>query len=737
MSKKGNREAFQTRTPEEQEMRIRYFNTAIESQKVSIEAYAEASALKSDIEKENEKEIMKIQVKNLIDKYTNLKTGIKSTEWSRKTKKELEEWLDQNLDNLKDIQSDLEWYTYDNASTFKARIWELIYYFEHYEQVRQQIVLWWRTSDIHKIIDSEKDARRARSHEKSDARYQERMNRILHDAAITSLWNNDMERYEEYLEAVVNWQIEPSSHPFYKAHCQSFEMIRHTNPSLYNTLVPSWKWRVEYVVPVVWRVEGSASSSTRRTSSGQHEAFPSRIWRAFWELMSNIPSIERDPRKIQAREQVWSVVAIGGAIFMWYKVLQNIFSKKSENKNKRWKAAARWAWLFALINSDRIGRWLVDWAQNISWKHPSEKIQASTELFEKYWFSDVDALRYSEMHIWAPVATMSALHFIPIYELSAQKIVEYKNNEFLFNYNNYEEYINAYNWTDEQKAIVLAAWQKLRDEHSLDLWLKALGVEDQNKLNSLAGGSKTKTLAECNEVQTWWENCVERVATGVHKKLFDKWLKPKDLDSAKKLIEEYNQNWADQIKKSDMDKLIIKWMNDWLLEVNTSEKLYEISDMISNSNINLEKRTIAWLTDSRWTPVEFESYKKLFDAAYFMDKYPLLKWFFAVWIEITDEAEAKKVEELLKHIKEWMKDFAPGVDWYRPYSISLTRLMFTTNDSTWAKKIHIPNDLPTEFHGQKRSLDEYPVIIRNRTKFLEFMNNKDNHMRGSEVSARI
>ena len=65
------------------------------------------------------------------------------------------------------------------------------------------------------------------------------MNNILHDTAITSLRNDDMERYEEYLEAVVNGQVEPSSHPFYRAHAQSFRMIQATNPSLYQTLVPS------------------------------------------------------------------------------------------------------------------------------------------------------------------------------------------------------------------------------------------------------------------------------------------------------------------------------------------------------------------------------------------------------------------------------------------------------------------------------------------------------------------
>jgi len=52
---------------------------------------------------------------------------------------------------------------------------------------------------------------------------------------------------------------------------------------------------------------------------------------------------------------------------------------------------------------------------------------------------------------------MSALHFIPIYELSAQKIVEYKNNEFQFNYDKYKNYVNKYDRTKEQKEVVLAA----------------------------------------------------------------------------------------------------------------------------------------------------------------------------------------------------------------------------------------------------------------------------------------
>ena len=54
------------------------------------------------------------------------------------------------------------------------------------------------------VIDSKQDARRARRHQKSNATDQQSMNDVLHNTALTSLWNDDMERYEEYLNAVVN-----------------------------------------------------------------------------------------------------------------------------------------------------------------------------------------------------------------------------------------------------------------------------------------------------------------------------------------------------------------------------------------------------------------------------------------------------------------------------------------------------------------------------------------------------
>lgn len=602
------------RSPETRDNSFRSFESDLSNLGTSVET----GALRENVQ---EQSVMLAKIEqDLLPKYQSLKSWIRSAEWSGATRRQLEHRLNENIQDLQRIKRDLNKHDYTNLATYKGRLWELEYYYEHYEQVRQIITLWWRTSDIHSIIDSKQDVKRARRYEKSDAKYQQSMNAILHDTALTSLRNNDMERYEEYLEAVVNWQIEPSSHPFYQAHSQSFRMIQCTNPNLYQILAPSWTWRKQYITfdtgrAVVW----TTTSSSRRRSSNP-ELFPSRIGNAFSEQLAEwFPDLESDPRKKEAWWQLASVVAIWWAVFMWYKMLKNLFSKKDKNPNKRRNALLRWGWLLAVTNSDRIISWVYNWFQDIRWWHPSEKIQATTALFEKYWFSNTDALRQAEMHVWAPVATMSALHFIPIYELSTKKIVEYKDNEFKFNYNNYEKYVKACDWTNEQKNTVLAAGQKLRDDNSINLWFAALGISDQNTLNSLAGWSKTKTLAECQEVQAWWENCVEWVWSGINAKLFEKWLKAKDLQSAQQIINEYNQNWWDTLKDDDKNKLIIKWMKDWLLEINDSNVDYKIEDMLNDPDIDLENMTIKWFKS--WAnEVKFKSYRELFNTAYLTKK---------------------------------------------------------------------------------------------------------------------
>ena len=513
-----------------------------------------------------------------------------------------------------------------------------------------------------------------------------------------------MERYEEYLEAVVNWQVEPSSHPFYQTHSQSFRMIKETNPSLYQMLVPSWwrrsqwTWSAQYITFDTGRAVVSTTSSSWRRSSNP-ERFPSRIGRAFSEQMAErFPAIEADPRKKEARGQAASVVAIWWAIFMWYKMLKNLFSKKEDNPNKRTNALLRWGWLLALTNADIIGSSVIKWVQDISWRHPSEKIEATTALFQRYWFSNREALRQAEMHVWAPVATMSALHFIPIYELSTKRIVEYKNNEFTFNYNNYERYVKACNWTDEQKNIVLAAWQKLRDDNSINLWFAALGISDQNKLNSLAGWSRTKTLAECQEVQTSWENCVERVSSGVNAELFKKWLKAKDLQSAQQIINEYNQNWWDTLKDEDKKKLIIKWMKDWLLEVNDPDIDYKIEDMLNDPDIDLENMTMKWFKS--WTnEIKFSSYRELFNTVYLTKK--------------------------IKYKFQWAQ-----ANSYEPFKINpVWQLRF--DDRDWYEFFY--ND--TKVISRKTFINDFPTLKEHKNYYAAYLNERWQTENAADISS--
>ena len=561
-----------------------------------------------------EQSVILAKIQQLLPKYQSLISWITSAEWSGATKRQLKHRLNEDIQDLQRMEWDLKKHNYANLSEYKKRLCELEHFYTQYEQARQIVTLWWRTSNIHTIIDSKEDARRARRYEKSDARYHQSMNAILHDAALTSLWNDDMERYEEYLEAVVNWQVEPSSHPFYQAHCQSFKIIALRNPSLYQILTPSWKWRVQYVIPVTWKIDWRTSSWSTRIFSGQSEAFPSRIWKAFWEALSNIfPTIENNPRQKQAWEQAGSVLALWWAIFMWVKMLKNIFSKKESNPNKRWNALWWWAGLLALTNGDRIFKWGFNWIQDAFNRHPAEKIQASTELFEKYWFSDDEALKYSEMQVWAPVTTISALHFIPIDELGSKRIVEYEDNQFKFNYDNYEKYVNACDWTDAQKNTVLEEWKKLRNNGLINLWFIWLWIKDWNQFNWLANWSKDKTLVDCPEIQRAWKNNSELLKSSVNEELFNQWLKPIDTDAQKQIVEDYNAHLWDKIKKSELKQLIVSRMKEWLLEINGKVE-YDLNEMLNNPDIDLENMTMKWFKTNWWQKIRFKSYKQLFDA---------------------------------------------------------------------------------------------------------------------------
>lgn len=227
--KKTNKAIEQIKTVETSENLPK--NKEVEISLTTLETKIEVWSLKNDIESdatketlsENpEQETMLSVVRDLLQKYQSLRKWIKSSELNLQTKLQLTHRLDENIKNLKNIRKDLWWddeslrekdkeikikenaHIYSNLTTYKARIWELIYFYEYYEQIRQIVVLWWRSSDIHAIIDSIQDAKKSRYYENQDNKYQQKMNDVLRNPAKISQQNKDLERYEEYLENVIN-----------------------------------------------------------------------------------------------------------------------------------------------------------------------------------------------------------------------------------------------------------------------------------------------------------------------------------------------------------------------------------------------------------------------------------------------------------------------------------------------------------------------------------------------------
>lgn len=554
---------------------------------------------------------LKITVDDLLEKYKDLRKWIRGAEWNWKTRSNLRSWLWENIESLQRMQRDLKRHSYSNLSTYKARVWELIYYYEHYEQVRQLVVLWQQTSDIHTIIDSKQDAKRARRQERRDAKYQQRMNEILHDTALTSMWNNDMERYEEYLEAVVNGQVEPSTHPFYTAHNQSFAIIQGTNPSLYNTLVPSGWWRVNYNT-YCQNIEHN-NNWCRRTCCKKPNTFR-RFWERFSNMLEQVFTDEwfRDPRQKEAWRNIWSLLAVWWAIFMWAKAIKNL--KKDEKWERHWWAAAWWtAWTLAILFNDKFFQTLQD-ATNI---HPAEKTRTVTDMFSKYWFTDIDAANIADNYVWAPIATVSALHFIPIYDLYTQHILEESNNGIGFNYNNYERYLNSLGFNNDQKQQLLTHWQRLRDNNRIWLGLWTFWINTMTDLKNSANWSQTTTLWELPQVQEWWDKyVVDRISNGINHKLFEHWLRAKDPQSLDKITKEYDA----ENNPSNIKKLIVKWMKEWLLEISATDKDYDLEDMLNNPNVDIENMTMKWFTQVWWNEVKFDTYWDLFDTVYITDQ---------------------------------------------------------------------------------------------------------------------
>ena len=638
-----------------------------------------------EIAKIKDNETLKLVADERIKKCETLRSGIQTAEWSNKSKRELREKIQRAIKDMKKMTKDIDrmetkWQAYNNTNNYKNRLWEIIFdYYSSWEPARQIIVMWWRVPMIRWTVDSKRDAKKDSNYAENNAKYQIDMSEIKKNTALyTLIWVSASEWWD-YCDFVWQWWIS-LGHPVYLQHTAGFNQVRQYNPDLYRALTP--KWQITYNTYCQRDPARYEAYCRNNNIVCRPKSFNEKMWKNVADVLAKVfPWIDSDPRKRQAREKAWSVLALWGAAVLWFKFLQSLFSKKHEWK---WKEVGLYWWgLLALLNADKI----VNWTKDAFGRHPAEKTKMLSESFKTYWFSDTQAMEMADRYVWAPVTTMSALHFIPIYELESQHILEDKNGEFEFNYNNYENYINKFAWDKDQKDQVLKAWKKLDKDKSVWTWLKAFWIATRDKLRSLFWSDKKKTLADTDEVKNWWDNMVERVRNWVNAELYNNKLRIKNPDDMDMIMSEYG-DW--QKNKEEKNRLMLDWMKRWLLELSSDDKNYTINDMLTKDkyklNIDLENMTMKWFKNGT-NEIKFSSYGELFETVY--------------------------ITEWIKENFAWKTDAKDAA----PFHINL-RWQIEFNNTEWYE-IH-KNE--TAVISLKKLKTDLPTIKNNRDAYNDYLN---------------
>ena len=607
----------------------------VDSLSVEQRIKAETDALASSVNQNNrtetvdtssEQQQLAQNIDDLLVKYQDLAKWIRSAEWSGATKRHLKHRLNENIESLKRMKKDLDKHNYSNLATYKSRVTELTYYFEHYEQIRQIVVLWWRTSDIHAIIDSKQDARYAKKEEKGEAKYLCSNNDILHDATLLSLWNDDLEGYNDYLEKVYNHNIEPSSHPFVAKHRLSFQMVQNTSPTLYWVLAPNRAWQIRYDV--------YCQQNWIPCSNGRFN--PNRRYRT-WTIWDDIASMIEDsqrrrwkevnPQQREARRKIWSLWSTIWCIALGIWIFRELFPwKKARDawkKTNRWKILWLWAGIYWVTHYTEIKDTVFDafnWDPD-NWvaRRQSEREQrraaeqAQTQVQANTWLSAPEATEIVNAKITYPILVCSTVWSIPIKQLIEQKIVEEKNWKLVLNKANYAAYV---------ETMALALWRSEKDKkamldrvasneavESISNWLAYCWINTLNDLNNLKWSSDTSTLMDSATFKTKYETQIKALTkhTWVFSNMAKQWLIPVWLDETIKILENYDSN------KSENEQ-ILERLKAWLLKP-SSDKKYKIEDMINNPDIDLEKMTMKWFT-SGVNEIRFSTYWELFDTVH-------------------------------------------------------------------------------------------------------------------------
>ena len=170
-------------------------------------------------------------------------------------------------------------------------------------------------------------------------------------------------------------------------------------------------------------------------------------------------------------------------------------------------------------------------------------------------------------------------------------------------------------------------------------------------------------------------------------------------------------------------------------------------DIITRNNSWMDTRVLStwrwWATSKINTlynhPWEYADYlsKRWIDANKLkinLSLYPTIKWLSESWITFINEQEVKQAEVRLNKVKETRSTENGWTQWYKPFSIEWNKLVFSTSDTQSATKIYFPDQFPSNFSWKSQNLSNFPTILNNKDKFLNYMNDKRNWMRGSKLN---
>ena len=410
---------------------------------------------------------------------------------------------------------------------------------------------------------------------------------------------------------------------------------------------------------------------------------------------------ENDPRKREAWNKIWSFAAIWWAIFLWFKTLQSLFSKKPEWK--RWKVAWYWAWLFALLNYDKILWTLWD----ATWIHPLEKQRATDELLA-HGYDENDAYKLANYYSEPVLYTLNTMQYLPTRTFLDQNIIQNGSNGLIFNYQAYEAAINALaatdptRYTEQDKRKLLENAKKLSENETLfRSWLWALGLTSMAAFSSIQ--HQEQPITQVLNISENYANYLEALTSWIWADLAKEWLKAKP-EHIVEMSTQYNAPENENRK----NELIKEWIKNWYVELLNSDKNYSINDMINNPNVNLDKKTMKWFTNSGWNEIVFDSYEELFDVVHLTD-----------WIK-TNFQWRDAISSRPFHMAEWepWRIEFDDVEWYKIWknetdvlkarTIKKTSSLLGKNRENYVN--YLNNWWVTEWIWQKIDISNYAII---------------------------